>query len=69
MVHFINQNGFNGNWSVSNDVDWSLFNNCFQFTELAERISVELSDEFIKAENDFVNSNKIAVDDVNKIKV
>ena len=66
QFHFINKDGFNGNWSVSNDADWLLFNNCFHFTELAERISVELSDEFIKAENDFVNSNKIIVDDVNK---
>jgi len=66
QFHFVNKAGFNGNWSVSNDADWSLFNNCFQFTELAERISAELSDEFIKAENDFVNSNKISIDDVNK---
>jgi hypothetical protein len=64
--HFVNKEGFNGNWSVSNDADWSLFNNCFQFEKLAERISVELSDEFIKAENEFVNSNKRTVEEVNK---
>ena len=66
QFHFINKDGFNGNWSVSNDADWSLFNNCFQFTELAERISVELSDAFIKEENEFVNSNKVSVEEVNK---
>ena len=65
QFHFINKDGFNGSWSVTNDADWSLFNNCFQFTELAERISVELSEDFIKAENQFVNSDKITVEEVN----
>ena len=66
QYHFINKDGFNGEWSVLNDADWLLFKDCFQFSNLANRISLELSDAFIKEENDFVINEDVNDAEVNQ---
>jgi hypothetical protein len=65
QYHFINKNGFKGDWSISNDADWLLFKDCFQFSDLAIRISLELGDTFIKEEREFVKNEDLNDQEVN----
>ena len=67
QFHFINKDGFIGDWSVSDDTDWLLFKDCFQFSNLANRISIELSDSFIKAESEFVNNEDVNNAEINDV--
>ncbi len=66
---FLTNNGFNGNWQVT-DSDWNQFNSCFDFSELAERIRYEWSLEFTIKEQNFssvkVNSDKEILNDIKK---
>lgn len=65
QYHFINKNGFKGDWIISNDADWILFKDCFQFSDLANRISLELGDTFIKEEREFVKNEDLIDTEVN----
>lgn len=76
QYHFITKDGYSGDWSVSSDADWLLFKECFQFSDLANRISLELGDTFIKEEREFITNedlndlevNNAVIDYLNKNK-
>jgi len=67
QFHFINKDGFIGDWCVSDDAHWLLFKDCFQFSNLANRISIELNDSFLKAESEFVNNEEINNAEINDV--
>ncbi len=64
--HFLDRDGFKGNWTIANDEDWSFFNNCYAYSNLANRIRVELSETFKKEELDFVKKEPSKISEINE---
>ena len=44
--HFIDQDGFNGQWNITDPSAWELLGNCQSFGKLAQRVSHEYSESF-----------------------
>lgn len=53
--HFIDDNGFNGQWNITRAESWDLFNNEFPFGKLAKRIAHEYAPSFRIVEELFAN--------------
>jgi hypothetical protein len=51
--HFIDEQGFNGHWNISDSTQWKLFNQQFSFGKLANRVAHEYATSFREEENSF----------------
>jgi hypothetical protein len=51
--HFINTNGFNGQWNIIDAEAWNRLEQCHSFGALAQRVSHEYAESFRVEENDF----------------
>jgi hypothetical protein len=60
--HFLNQNGFNGQWNISVVESWDLFDNQFAFGKLAERVAHEYAQSFRSEEDQFANKLVAKID-------
>ncbi len=69
--HFINQNGFNGQWNITHVESWDLFDNRFAFGKLAERVAHEYAPSFREEEDQFADKLITKIDglheDVNQL--
>lgn len=61
--HFIDKNGFNGHWNISDAKWWDSFKLSFSFDELAKRIAHEYSSSF-NIEEDEIAFKNITIDNV-----
>ncbi|MEN9399151.1 MAG: hypothetical protein RL632_252 [Bacteroidota bacterium] len=55
--HFIDHQGFNGQWNITDPSAWELLRNCESFGQLAQRVSHEYSESFRIEEGAFARQN------------